>query len=159
MSEKKISYAIKPDAQPFDEIRIRIVPRWKDSELSGSEWRQSCVIEFYRNGNIEDTSSCGGKLEYGAGLAYARLLEAQDNGKGYFASDKVHCDQEGCHKKAQYLMKLKERFCVGGGNCGQKKEQVGFITSDHRIFCEKHKRRGNQDLEDNDANYELIDIL
>lgn len=155
--KKKISYALKPDAQPFDEIRIRIVPRYKSSGLSGSEWRQSCVIEFYRNGEVKHSSSCGGKLEYGAGLAYARLLEAQDNGIGYFASDGVHCDQEGCHKKAKYLMRLKERFCVGGGNCGQKKQHSG--SSDHRIFCEEHKHRGDQDLGDNDANYELIDIL
>lgn len=160
MPEDKISYALRPDAQPFDEIRIRVIPRFKESELSGSEWRISMLMEFYRKGEIKHTSSCGGKMEYAAGLLYARLTEAQDNGKGYFAGDGIHCDQEGCNEKAVYLMRLKKRYCVGGGNCGQeKKENFHFFSVDHRCFCERHKHRGNSDLEDNDNNYELINIL
>lgn len=157
----KISYAIRPDAQPFDEIRIRIVPRFKESELSGSEWRISTAMEFYRKGELKFTSSCGGKIEYGAGMVYARLMEAQDRGDGYYASDGIHCDQEGCSEKAKYLMRLKKRFCVGGGNCGQEKKNYGTSdrTSDHRVFCQEHKNRGDQDLEDNDDNYELIKTL
>lgn len=153
----KISYALRPDAQGFDEIRIRLVPRFKESELSGSEWRISTVMEFYRKGELICASSCGGKIEYGAGLVYARLLEAQDNGEAYFAGDGIHCDQEGCAEKAVYLMKLKKRFCVGGGNCGQEKKDYG--SHDHRCFCELHKNRGDQDLEDNNDNYELVEKM
>lgn len=158
MSEKKFNYALRPDAQPFDEIRIKIVPRYKESDFSGSEWRISTVMEFYRKGELKHSSSCGGRIEYGAGLVYARLLEAQDNGKAYFAGDGIHCDQEGCSEKATHVFKFKKRFCAGGGNCGQEKKDSGYFE-DHRCFCDKHKRRGDSDLEDNDDNYELVNKI
>lgn len=154
----KLSYALRPDAQPFDEIRIRIVPRFKQSEPSGSEWRLSTVIEFYHKGKLKHSRSCGGKIEYGAGIVYAELLAAQDEGRAYFAGDGIHCDQEGCSNKAVYLMRLKERYCVGGGNCGQKKQKYSD-THEHRCFCEDHKTRGDQDLEDNDNNYQMMGLL
>lgn len=156
MENKKINYALRPDANGFDEIRLKIVPRFKESELSGSEWRTSAIMEFYRKGELKHTSSCGGKIEYAAGLVYARLLEAQDNGLGYYAGDGIHCDQEGCSNKAKYLMKIKKEYCVGGGNCGAEKKSY---SDKYRCFCEKHKTRGDQGLEDNDSNYEIIDNL
>jgi len=158
MDKNKISYALKPDAQPFDEIKIRIEPRWKDSELSGSEWRISATTEFYRKGKLIHETHSGGKnvMEVAAGLLFQRLCEAQDNGKGYFAGDGVHCDQEGCMNKAMYLMRIKKHYCVGGGNCGQEKKSY---SDEYRCFCDKHKTRGDQDLEDNDDNYELINVI
>lgn len=153
----KISYAIRPDAQGFDDIRIKIVPHYKESDLSGSEWRINVVMEFYRKGELLHTRQCGGNIEYGCGLVYARLIEALDSGKGYFAGDGIHCDQEGCSKKATYLMRLKKRYCVGGGNCGQEKKI--YTEQEHRCFCEDHKVRGDSDLEDNDNNYELMGVL
>lgn len=38
MTQRK-SCALRPDAQAFDEIRIVTVPRYKQSGLSGDEWR------------------------------------------------------------------------------------------------------------------------
>lgn len=157
---EKISYALKPDAQPFDEIKIRIEPRWKSSELSGCEWRISAITEFYRKGKLIHETQSGGSnvMEVAAGLLFHRLVSAQDDGKGYFAGDGVHCDQEGCMAKAKYLMRLKKRFCVGPGNCGQEKKRYSD-TPEHRCFCEKHMKRGDNDLEDNDDNYEMINVI
>jgi hypothetical protein len=153
---ERFSWAIKPDAQSFDEIRLRIVPRYKTSDLSGDEWRISVVTEYYRKGTIIHTTQSGSDMQVAAGLLFGRLVEAQDNGIGYFAGDGVHCDQEGCNNKATVVYKIIQRWCVGGGNCGQKKESYG---DQHRCFCDTHKQRGDCDLEDNDKNYELVKTL
>lgn len=153
---ESLKYALKPDAQAFDEVRLRIQPRFKDSHLSGSEWRISVVFEFYRNGKIIHTSSCGGDMQVACGLLYAKYVEAKDNGVGYFASDGFFCDQEGCHEVGKYLFRIKQDYCAGPGNCGHKKDSY---TGAHRIFCEKHSKRGDSDLQDNDANYELVETI
>ena len=153
MDNKKLSYAIRPDAQPFDEIKLRIVPRYKESELSGDEWRISVVTEYYRKGELVHTTQSGSKMEVAAGLLYARLIEAQDGGMCFFAGDGIHCDQEGCSNRATVIYKIIKRYCVGWGNCGAEKK--GY-EDQYRCFCEKHKTRGDSDLEDNDKNYQLV---
>lgn len=155
MKKDKINYAIRPDAQGFDEIRIRAIPRLKDSELSGSEWRISATTEFYRKGQIIHTSNASDMMT-AVGVVFARYIESIDNGKGYFAGDGVHCDQEGCNEKAHYLFRLKKAFCAGPGKCGAEKDNS---YADHRCFCNKHKHRGDSGLEDCDANYELVTVL
>gem|GEM_PF-6705725 len=47
----KDRYALRPDAQAFDEIRIVTVPRYKTSGLSGDEWRISAMIQFFAKVN------------------------------------------------------------------------------------------------------------
>lgn len=155
MNTEKLHYALRPDAQAFDEIKLKTVPRFKSSVLSGSEWRTCAVIEFWRKGKLIHTESVS-KMEVAAGMVYAKLMEAQDNALGYFAGDGKTCDQEGCQKTATYLYRIKQEYCVGGGNCGAKKESSWQM---HRCFCDDHKTRGDQDLEDNDDNYELITVL
>lgn len=153
---EKIQYALKPDAQAFDEIRITTVPRFKESGLSGDEWRISTNIQFYRNGNVVYETGGLKDIETTTGFLYSIFHKAIDDGHAYFASDGVHCDQEGCSNKATLLYRIKQDYCSGGGNCGQKKDNY---TGAHRCFCEKHSHRGDSDLQDNDNNYELITVL
>jgi len=155
MSEK-YNYAIRPDAQPFDEIRIRIIPRYKESDISGDEWRISVLTEYMRKSKVVHSTTSGSSIEAAAGLLYGRLIEAQDNGKGYFGGDGIHCDQEGCSNKATVLLKIIKQFCVGGGNCGQ---EIKSHIDHYRCFCEDHKQRGDCDLEDNDENYQFVKNL
>ena len=35
-----------PKAQRFDRVEARVVERWKESELSGDEWRFSFVVDL-----------------------------------------------------------------------------------------------------------------
>lgn len=154
---EKLKYALRPDAQAFDEIKIKVVPRYKTSGLSGDEWRISAKIEFYRKGKIYHTDVVG-DMQTACGMLYAKYLEAIEvHSKAYFAGDGVMCDQEGCSNPAKYLFKIKQEYCVGGGNCGQKKEHV--LGDYHRCFCEEHKQRGDCGLEDADDNYELVNPL
>lgn len=147
--------AIRPDAQAFDEIRIRVVPRFKDSELSGSEWRISAVMEFYRKGKLilDDQVS---NMETACGVLYSKYVSAVDDGHGYFGGDGVHCDQEGCNELASFKYAIKQDYCSGYGNCGQKKDLYNGAL---RHFCEKHSHRGDSDLQDNDENYQLIEVV
>lgn len=153
MKKDKLEMAIRPDAQAFDEIRIKTVPRLKESGLSGDEWRISAVTEFWRKGKLVHSTSTR-DIETAAGFLYYELQRAIDDGKAYFAVDGITCDQEGCNNPAKYVYRIKQGYCVGGGNCGSKRETY---TGAHRCFCEKHNFRGDCDLEDRDDNYELIE--
>lgn len=46
--EPRLNCDLRPDAQAFDEVRIVTVPRYKQSGLSGDEWRISAAIRLYR---------------------------------------------------------------------------------------------------------------
>jgi hypothetical protein len=139
--------ALKPNAQAFDEVRIKTVPRWKTSGLSGDEWRISARIEFLRNGIVVHDRVVG-NIEYACYLVGAEHITACDDGKGYFAGDGDFCDQEGCGGKATVTYKLKKTFCREG----HEAPSDGAI----RKFCNEHKKRGDCGLEDADRNYEKI---
>ena len=141
------SRAYRPDAQAFDEVKIFTVPRYKESGLSGDEWRISATIQFLRNGilrherTFHDVESC---LKF----ASAEHAKAIDEGKAYFAGEDDFCDQEGCHQKATIFYKLKKRYC----RSGHESETLG---TEIRAFCDRHKTRGDCGLDDADRNYEL----
>lgn len=150
--EKKYHRAYKPDAQAFDEVRFVTIDRFKESEMSGDEWRISVVMQFFRNGKIVHEVQAAGKMENAmafAGFLYAR---ACDDGKGYFAGEDNYCDQEGCPLKATVTYRIKERKC---SSCGQKEEH--YQGNDIAKFCDRHKRRGDSDLTDQDKNYEPVE--
>lgn len=145
-----LKYALRPDAQAFDEVRIKVQPRFKESELSGSEWRISASIELYRKGKLI-ISDVVGDMQHACGFLYAKYMTAIDNGNAYFAGDGIHCDQEGCSEPAKFVYRIKQ-----GYDRGHKSDSY---TGSHRCFCEKHSHRGDQDIEDNDDNYEMITIV
>ena len=140
--------ALRPDGQAFDEVRIITVPRWKESELSGDEWRISAEIQLYRNGNLIHTRRTS-RVETACGFAYAEYMIAQDEAKGYFASEEDFCDQEGCKEKATTFLKKKFDWNNEGDKKPCSHEQI-------RQFCDKHKRRGDCGLDDADNNYDVV---
>jgi hypothetical protein len=148
MKTKSRSCALRPDAQAFDEIRIFTVPRFKESELSGDEWRIHAECQFYRKGKLVHTEGCRDTL-VAAGLLYSWYVNATDNGKAYYAGDGVTCDQEGCSEPATVRLKRLADYCNDG-----HKSKVSDVSL-YRHFCEKHKERGDCGLDDADANYIL----
>lgn len=145
---EKESRALKPDAQGIDKIIIETVPRWKDSYMSGSEWRISAVTKFYRKGELIH-ESYSGNVKYASILCGAELIRLQDDGKGYFAGEKNICDQEGCAEKATIVAKKKFDWCRDG----HKSEKP---SNQYRLFCDKHSTRGDCGLDDADSNYDKI---
>jgi hypothetical protein len=146
MNERK-SCAIRPDAQAFDEIRIITVPRFKESELSGDEWRIHAEAQFYRKGRLIFTEGARSVESVCHFLSwwYARAI---GDGKAYFAGDGVTCDQEGCHEPATVRYRRLASYCREG-----HKTDVSSVAL-YRHFCEAHKERGDCALDDADANYE-----
>ena len=144
--EPKKSCAIRPDAQAFDEIRIVTVPRYKQSELSGDEWRIHAEAQFFRKGVLVFSEGCR-NVETAAGLLFSWYVKACDDGKAYFAGDGVACDQEGCHEPATVRYRRLAAFCREGH---QSKPSDVLL---YRHFCNQHKRRGDCGLDDADTNY------
>ena len=136
---------LRPDAQAFDEIQIRTVPRYKTSGLSGDEWRISASVEFYRKGEVVHEESCRDVESACKFLAFFHA-QACDNGKGWFASVADKCDQEGCSNTTTVTYRKLKSYC-----------REGHETEPHRPvfrqFCEDHKERGDCGLDDADRNY------
>lgn len=146
MSEKRKSCALRPDAQAFDEIRIFTVPRYKQSGLSGDEWRIHAECQFYRKGKLIFSEGCR-DTKTAAGLLYSWYVSACDDGKGYFAGDGITCDQEGCAEPVTVRLRRLAEYCNSG-----HKADVSDVSR-YRHFCEKHKQRGDCGLDDADQNY------
>jgi len=141
---ERINCALRPDAQGFDEIRIVTIPRFKESELSGDEWRISARIEFMRNGVIVHTSGAR-DVETASGMLYGELMRTFDDAKGWFAGDGIHCDQEGCSAMATRQYQKVKHFEHGY-------ERQSF-SKEFRHLCGRHSTRGNCSMDDCDANY------
>jgi hypothetical protein len=153
-SKRKPDRALKPDAQPFDEVRIFTVPRFKTSGMSGNEWRISATVEFYRKRKKVAEYEGLRDVETAVRLLDSLWLRALDDGKGYFAGEGEVCDQEGCSQPAEVTYRLKKRYC------SEPYVHDGTPYPDHdvviRKFCARHSKRGDSDFSDCDDNYELI---
>lgn len=136
----------RPDAQAFDEVRIITIPRYKESGISGDEWRISAETQFFRNGILFHITRHR-NIEAAIDFLKGDWLRAIDDGKAYFGNcEDSFCDQEGCHEKATVFYKMKFRYCHEG-----HKSEVMVV--DRQQFCENHKTRGDCGLDDADANY------
>lgn len=150
-SVTKDQNALRPDAQAFDEIRIVTVPRYKQSGLSGDEWRISALVQFFRKGKLCHEASFG-KISSACGFIYAEYERAIGDGKAYFAGDGIHCDQEGCAKPKTVTYQRRGEFCNGG----HEHELPAESLSLYRHFCDEHRIRGNCGLDDADRNYTQV---
>lgn len=151
-TKEKIQFALKPDAQAFDKIVLRVEERFKDSELSGSEWRIGVTADFYRKEELISSVDCGPDMNHACGLLFQRFCQQIDNGNGFFGGSIDKCNQEGCSQPSKYLYRIKEAY----DDRGKRDESY---DGSHRAFCEKHSTRGDQSRGDNDSNYELITVL
>jgi hypothetical protein len=150
----KETRASRPDGQFVDEIRIVTVPRWKESEMSGDEWRISARIDFYKKGVVVGSK---GARDVGMAARFVDwfLVSGRENGEidtpntlGDF------CDQEGCCEPWTTKLRLKKRY-GRDGNVIEQKWMKDVI--EYRAFCDRHKMRGDCGLDDADANYEPME--
>lgn len=116
---------IKTDAHPFDKVTIEPVPSWKESEMSGDEWRINAAIKFYRKDKlVKETYSSN--VAYASYLIGARHIEACDN--------------------AVIIAKKKFDFSSDGHKSVEP-------STEYRLFCERHPSRGGCGLDDCVSNY------
>src|SRR3989304_10108915 len=72
-------YSRHPDDEWVDEIKLEVVPRYKESELSGDEWRVSTKISIFRKGHLLHEETCG-DIDTASGMLYAVLVGYRDKG-------------------------------------------------------------------------------
>lgn len=155
----KYRRAAKPDAQPFDEIRLVTLPRFKTSGMSGDEWRISVAVEFYRKGRLVKREGCGSRMDYAVAMLGWYYHRAVDDGHGYYAGERDYCDQEGCSKQAVVAYRVKREF--SRDNPHEWSKPAGgdsLLGVPVRLFCDEHRRRGDAGFDDSDDNYEEIPI-
>ena len=148
--DKQWSSSLRPDAQAYDEIRITTVPRWKESELSGDEWRISASVQLLRKGQVVKERGYG-DVESAAKFLSWFMVETVEDGGGNFGGDGDLCDQEGCAESATVFYQKKKEWCR---SCATSKEIT--YRKYFRKFCERHKHRGDCGLDDADDNYVLL---
>lgn len=141
----KEHYDLRPKAQGFDEVRIFTVPRYKQSGLSGDEWRISATIQLWRKGKMIVERHCG-TVEAATAILPGFFIESLDNAHGFFGGDGIHCDQEGCAERATVKYRKKLDYCREG-------HKAEPLWPTYRHFCDRHKKRGDCGLDDADSNY------
>jgi hypothetical protein len=141
-----------PDAERFDAVTVETIERWKDSELSGDEWRFSYVVKFWRNGVV--AASCnGGSVEDALLQAAAKYRSIKtDDGGGYMGPLNEVCCQPSCFRPWVVLMHPIKRY----GKDGSERVRP-YDDDDVRAFCERHRHRGDCALDDADVNYVVVE--
>lgn len=140
------------DDEFFDEIRIWQKPRYKTSALSGDEWRVSAVVELYRKGTLV-YSEHRRDIATAVGFLPGVLVLAREN----LPPDMLEvgdelCSQPGCREAPVSTYRLMCEWC---DRCGEP--ETHSRTDLIRRFCRRHLRRGNCGVEDEDANYMVLE--
>lgn len=146
---KKFSRTLRPDHQIVDEVVIKTVPRYKDSEISGDEWRISGLIQLKVKGKVI-REEIYRDIKTAMDFLKAKYWELSDAGRDHTDHEEEFCDQEGCLNKWSVMYRLKNRYMQDGS-----KRDAGDYYN-HRAFCARHSQRGDCGLDDADANYEQV---
>lgn len=143
----------------YDDVRVRLVERWKTSGLSGDEWRFSYVIELCRKGEVRARKSVH-DLPYALIEAARAVLgdgpEMMGEAGGWEIvkawnpreMDSV-CHQPGCAATPVVRYLLRKRY---EGNRATE-VPIHEWEKPYRHFCERHAERGDCAIDDADANY------
>lgn len=144
------SHVNHPDDEKYDKIAVEIQPRWKESELSGDEYRFSYVVQGWRKGEVLVTYSRS-RLEWALmALQYEMYIHIQDGAfdQEAYARTQELCDQPGCSEIPVIWYKRLKAYTRQGKELADNPYRL-----EYRQFCSKHKHRGDCGLDDADANY------
>lgn len=152
-----VSYHRHHDDEGVDEIRIKVVPRYKTSGLSGNEWRVSALMEFYRKGHVVWSRGFS-KMQYAAQALPWMWSTASESDDYKWPATNDQCFQPGCSEKAITEYELKMEFCRSCASRHPDNSHGNPPIFEHtRIkFCARHARRGDCGFEDSDVNYRVV---
>ena len=139
--------------EPFDEVRMRVVPRYKTSGLSGDEWRTGVVCELLFKGEVV-ADTFWSSME----VAATRLAAFMDDSacpipERVIEIEAVKCFQPSCKNDSVATYLLKRLTSRQGEYLAESEHYCDSV----RRFCRVHLRRGDCSREDCDENYEVID--
>jgi hypothetical protein len=132
-----------PEFEVFDRIEMKIVPRYKQSELSGDEWRQHVEVCFYFKGELVKSFGCR-DMEAASKLLGWHLIHLSGEQYDEAIPDKVReleeikCFQPSCCQDAKHKYYLKELFSSQGEKLDVT-EHSSFRY--YRKFCDVHSTR------------------
>ena len=155
---RRPQYVQHHEASYVDEVRIITRERWKESELSGAEWRFSYVLQAFRKGKLLGERSFGGSISQALAFSPLGLAEMLEQGKGMIggtddAPEHEQCFQPGCPDLWVVEYRIRERF----GPQGQRLHPESQMEwPELRRFCERHRQRGDCGREDADDNYIVV---
>lgn len=142
-----------PEDERFDEINIKVQERWKESELSGDEWRFSYWAQVKRKGETIITIEASRLSWLLNGLQWRMLIAGEEDNFNQNAWEKTKdlCDQPGCARPATIFYKRLKPYTNQGDELVDHE-----YRREYRQFCERHEDRGDCDLDDANHNYETI---
>lgn len=157
-TKKHVQFIPHPNDSWYDTCVINIVERWKESELSGDEYRFSYQVSFLRKGHVllqRGYGSWKGALAFIPGLSYNDYPSGADDEHEHSVVIKERysfCFQPGCLEKATKEYRIIQCY----DNRGKEDDMSPEV--DYRFrFCDKHARsRGDCGLLDSDVN--LVEV-
>lgn len=150
MTGAKLWHKRHHDFEPFDRILMRVIPRYKQSGLSGDEWRQHVEVSFYFKG--EQVGAFGARDMQTASMMLGAELLGQSSPipQTVIKLDETLCDQPSCTNPPVFRCVLKDLFSRSG-------EKIDYADTHgqkyFRKFCAQHATRGDCGREDADDNY------
>lgn len=142
------------DDDIVDRVVIELVPRFKESELSGDEWRVSGVTRLYRKGELMHEQGYRNVESAAAHLPWLLLTWTEGDAPEWVKHIRVEhefCHQPSCAAKANVIYRLKAEYSREGFKRETEPDEQIL-----RAFCARHSHRGDCGLEDNDRNYEQV---
>ena len=139
--------------EAFDEVRIRCVPRYKTSGLSGDEWRNGAVIELLHKGGVVAErfyTSMQAAIMYLPTFIDESITPIPEP---VLDLELKYCDQPSCRNRAVNRYKIKKLYSDRGEELAPHDYPWPYF---YRQFCAVHSVRGDCGLEDSDANYEVV---
>lgn len=128
----------------FDQVIVESEPRWKESELSGDEWRWNHIAKVFRKGRVLAFEGGSDQFE-----ATVRLLPTLQTIRGWRFLSVDECAQPGCAKEPDVMLRIIRQWTKDGTKSSVRDNYV-------RAFCRDHLHRGDAGLNDNDDNYEKL---
>lgn len=141
-----------PDEDAYDRIELEVVERWKESELSGDEWRFSWRVRLFHKGQVIRSTSFhrlnDALLHLGA---FASEMRTNEEAQAWQAASDHKCMQPGCAEEAVVEYQLKQEFSDRGEG---PLPDPSFPL--RRRFCLRHRERGDCSREDCMTNYDVV---
>lgn len=141
-----------PDWEPYDEITLKVVPRYKTSGLSGDMWRTSVVITFKFKGQVIDEVALLNMQTAILFLGSEWIKRQEPIHDEVIRIEQGRCDQPSCDRPGTNLYLLRRETSERGE--WLVPNEVRFRR--FRRFCDRHARRGDCAREDNDDNYVVL---
>ncbi len=137
--------------QGYDRVSVDLVPRFKTSDLSGSEWRVSAVVRFYWKG-VAIRERRFSDMKTALAFLPSLIHDELKKGDAVIGSGDIDgkCFQPGCPEDAVSTYRLKKEFSIEGFS---HKPEIPLT----RRFCKRHLDRGDADHEDSNDNYTVVE--